>query len=87
VHEQKLEGLSYIGLQGTLIKTPRGMVDAFDISVGGILRPGAQFNTTLKGKVKGDEVGFVLAQLLLFYKESRDKGESFHMFFNRVGTP
>ncbi len=76
-----------IGLQGTLIKTPEGMIDAFDISVGGILGPGAQFNTTLKGKVKGDEVGSVLAQLLLFYKESRHIGESFHMFFNRVGTP
>ncbi|MFD0696290.1 nitrite/sulfite reductase [Paenibacillus sp. GCM10027628] len=75
-----------IGLQGALIKTPEGMVDAFDIAVGGILGPGAQFNTTLKGRVKGDNVGPVLAQLILFFKESRNNGESFNDFFNRVGA-
>jgi ferredoxin-nitrite reductase len=75
-----------IGLQGALVKTPEGMVDAFDIAVGGILGPGAQFNQTLKGRVKGDNVGPVLEQLILFYKENRGPEESFHQFVGRVGV-
>jgi ferredoxin-nitrite reductase len=63
------------------------MVDAFDIAVGGILGPEAKFNTTLKGRVKGDDVGGVLAKLIMFYKEGRESGESFHHYVNRVGAP
>ncbi|WP_019005272.1 nitrite/sulfite reductase [Cohnella laeviribosi] len=77
-----------IGLQGSLIKTPEGMVDAFDIAVGGTLGPGAKFNTVLKGRVKGEEVHKVLAQLIEFYKEQRTSSdESFHDFVHRVGIP
>ncbi|MBD2848485.1 nitrite/sulfite reductase [Paenibacillus sp. IB182496] len=76
-----------IGLQGTLVKTPDGMVDAFDIAVGGILGPDAQFNKALKGRVKGDEVGPVLAELVAFYKAERTDSESFHQFVQRVGVP
>lgn len=76
-----------IGLQGALVKTPDGMVDAFDIAVGGILGPGAKFNEPLKGRVKGDDVGSVLAQLILFYKENRSAEETFHQFVGRVGVP
>ncbi|MGG6312855.1 nitrite/sulfite reductase [Paenibacillus macerans] len=81
-----------IGLQGSLVKTPEGMVDAFDIAVGGTLGggqngPQAQFNQGLKGRVKGDQVAQVLEQLLLFYKENRSVAESFHDFVNRVGVP
>jgi ferredoxin-nitrite reductase len=77
-----------IGLQGSLIKTPEGMVDAFDIAVGGTLGPGAKFNTVLKGRVKGEEVHKVLAQLIEFYKEQRaSSDESFHDFVHRVGIP
>ncbi|OXM86325.1 nitrite/sulfite reductase [Paenibacillus rigui] len=75
-----------IGLQGALVKTPEGMVDAFDLAVGGILGPNAQFNTTLKGRVKGDDVAPVLAQLILFYKENRSPEETFNQFVNRVGA-
>ncbi len=75
-----------IGLQGALVKTPEGMVDAFDLSVGGILGPGAKFNETLKGRVKGDQVGPVLEQLILFFKENRGPEESFHQFVGRVGV-
>jgi ferredoxin-nitrite reductase len=75
-----------IGLQGALVKTPEGMVDAFDISIGGILGPGAQYTETLKGRVKGDQVGPVLAQLLLFYKANRSPEETFHQFYTRVGA-
>lgn len=76
-----------IGLQGALIKTPEGMVDAFDIAVGGILGPGAKFNEPIKGRVKGDQVAPVLAQLILYYKENRSPEETFHQFVNRVGVP
>ncbi|WP_106767219.1 nitrite/sulfite reductase [Paenibacillus faecalis] len=77
-----------IGLQGSLIRTPNGMVDAFDIAVGGSLGPGAQLNKALKGRVKGDHVGPVLAQLLLFYKENRlSQEESFFEYVQRVGVP
>ncbi len=76
-----------IGLQGSLVKTPDGMVESFDIAVGGTLGPGARFNQPLKGRVKGDDVGPVLAQLILFYKENRNAGESFHQFVHRVGVP
>lgn len=76
-----------IGLQGSLVKTPEGMVDAFDIAVGGTLGPGAKFNTALKGRVKGDQVHNVLASLINFYKDSRQDGESFHQFVERVGIP
>lgn len=76
-----------IGLQGALVKTPDGMIDAFDIAVGGTLGPGAQFNQVLKGRVPGDNVGPVLAQLILFYKENRSEEESFNAFVNRVGVP
>lgn len=76
-----------IGLQGSLIKTPEGMVDAFDIAVGGTLGPNAKYNTVLKGRVKGDEVQIVLAQLIEHYKANRlSAEESFHDFVQRVGT-
>lgn len=75
-----------IGLQGALIKTPEGTVDAFDIAVGGTLGPNAQFSETLKGRVKGDDVGPVLARLIVYYKENRSEGESFNRFVARVGT-
>lgn len=76
-----------IGLQGSLIKTPEGMVDAFDIAVGGILGPDAQFNSPLKGRVKGDNVADVLKQLIEFYKEQREADDTFHTFVKRVGVP
>ncbi|MNH45635.1 hypothetical protein D3C79_1081350 [compost metagenome] len=63
------------------------MVDAFDIAVGGALGAGAQFNKTLKGRVRGDQVGPVLAELILFYKENRIAGESFYAYVQRVGIP
>lgn len=74
-----------IGLQGSLVKTPEGMVSAYDIAVGGTLGPGAKYNTALKGRVKADNVNSVLEQLINFYKETRQTGESFHQFVQRVG--
>jgi ferredoxin-nitrite reductase len=39
----------------------------------------------LKGRVKGDDVGPVLAQLILYYKENRSEEETFFQFVQRVG--
>lgn len=82
--------LADIGLQGSLIKTPEGMVEAFDIAIGGTLSGGdhgpvAQFASPLKGRVKGDDVALVLEQLITFYKEQRTVDENFHEFTQRVG--
>ncbi|WP_150270396.1 nitrite/sulfite reductase [Paenibacillus tepidiphilus] len=81
-----------IGLQGSLIKTPEGMVEAFDLAVGGTLgggesSPAAQFARPLKGRIRSDEIGPVLAQLIAFYKQERREADSFHSFVERVGIP
>ncbi|WP_232695775.1 nitrite/sulfite reductase [Brevibacillus daliensis] len=76
-----------IGLQGSLVKTESGTVDAFDFFVGGSLGPDAQFNSRLKGRVKADRVAPVIAQLLELYKKERLAEEKFHQFARRVGTP
>lgn len=81
-----------IGLQGTLIKTPDGMTDAFDIAVGGTLGSGdhgptAKFAQPLKGRIKGDRVGPVLEQLITYYTAQREEQENFHTFTQRVGIP
>jgi len=75
-----------IGLQGALVRTPEGMVDAFDISVGGTLDLEPQLNKPLKGRVKGDDVPRVLEHLLNFFKENKSDEETFHQFVNRVGV-
>jgi ferredoxin-nitrite reductase len=75
-----------IGLQGVLMKTSEGMQEAFEIAVGGILDPNAQFNEKLKGRVSAEQVGPALAHLILFYKENRNEKETFHQFFQRVGV-
>ncbi|MBU5442258.1 nitrite/sulfite reductase [Paenibacillus sp. MSJ-34] len=75
-----------IGLQGALVRTPEGTFDAFDIAVGGTLGENAKFNQTLKGRVKGEIVAQLLEQFVLYYKDHREPGESFHQFVNRVGT-
>ena len=41
----------------------------------------------LKGRVKGDDVGAVLSQLIVFYKENREADETIHQYVNRVGVP
>lgn len=73
-----------IGLQGVLMKTPEGMKEAFEIAIGGILGPNAQFNEKLKGRVPANQVGPVLAHLIHFYKNNRNEKETFHQFYQRV---
>ncbi|MFD2370779.1 nitrite/sulfite reductase [Brevibacillus sp. GCM10020057] len=73
-----------IGLQGALVKTPEGMVEAFDIHVGGTLEE-PQFNRKLNARITADKLGPFLAQLITLYKEDRLEGESYWRYVERVG--
>ncbi|WCK55333.1 nitrite/sulfite reductase [Aneurinibacillus sp. Ricciae_BoGa-3] len=75
-----------IGFQGALVKTDNGMIDAFDIFLGGKLWENAKFNEKLKGRIPGDSLNRVILQLLAFFKEERQENESFYDFVNRVGV-
>jgi ferredoxin-nitrite reductase len=75
-----------IGFQGALVKTPQGMRDAFEIYLGGTLGPGAQYNEKLNGRVKADDLGPVVEQLVNYFKAERTDGETFHSFYKRVGA-
>ncbi|MDQ0339987.1 ferredoxin-nitrite reductase [Caldalkalibacillus uzonensis] len=75
-----------IGLQGVLMKGESGMVEAFDIYVGGTLEvEHAQFNQKLKGRILAEDVAPVLKQLLLYFKENRKSHETFFDFVQRIG--
>lgn len=79
-----------IGLQGSLIKTPAGMAEAFDIAIGGTLGggdlgPAAKFTQALKGRVPAEQVAPVLAELIDMYKAEKQETENFHAFVNRAG--
>lgn len=76
-----------IGLQGARLKTEAGLVDAFDISVGGTLGPGATFNTKLQRRIPAEKIAPVLAQLLNYFKATRLPEETFHAYVKRVGIP
>lgn len=73
-----------IGLQGALVKTPGGMMEAFDIHVGGTLEE-AQFNRKLNARITVDRLGPFLAQLITLYKEDRHEGEQYWRYVERVG--
>lgn len=73
-----------IGLQGALVKTPAGMVEAFDVHVGGTLEE-PQFNRKLNARVTVDRLGAFLAQLITLYKEERLEGEEYWRYVERVG--
>lgn len=74
-----------IGLQGALVKTENGMVDAFDVFVGGTLDIQSRFNKKLKARVTVDKLGPFLAQFIGFYKEERNEQESYWEYVERVG--
>lgn len=73
-----------IGLQGALVKTPEGMVDAFDVHVGGTLED-PRFNQKLKARITADKLGPFLAQLITAYKNERLEGEPYWRYVERVG--
>jgi ferredoxin-nitrite reductase len=75
-----------IGLQGIKMKTKeKGMVEAFEIYVGGTLQEGGKFNEKLKGKVEAEKLSEVLVKLLTYFKETKQQGETFLDYLNRVG--
>ncbi|MFN7250117.1 MAG: nitrite/sulfite reductase [Anaerobacillus sp.] len=77
-----------IGLQGVLMKTKEaGMVEAFEIYVGGTLeKEHAQFNEKLKGRVMSEKLPTVLKDLFKFFKAEKIAGETFYDFVQRVGV-
>jgi ferredoxin-nitrite reductase len=74
-----------IGLQGVLLKTEDGMKDAYEIYVGGILGPKAQFNKKLNGKIIADQLAPTIERLVIHFKENKNQSESFFDFVERVG--
>ncbi|OIJ13434.1 ferredoxin--nitrite reductase [Anaerobacillus alkalilacustris] len=77
-----------IGLQGVLMKTKEaGMVQAFEIYVGGTLeKEHASFNQKLKGRIASENLPRVLKQLLTFFKEEKQPAENFYDFVQRTGV-
>lgn len=77
-----------IGLQGIKTKTKdRGMIEAFEIYVGGTLLNGGKYNQNqkLKGKIDAEQISEVLLHLLTYFKETKLSGETFLAYLDRVG--
>ncbi|MGC4376159.1 nitrite/sulfite reductase [Fictibacillus sp. Mic-4] len=75
-----------IGVQGIKMKSKdKGMVEAFEIYVGGTLHDGGKFNEKLKGKVESSHLEPVLKDLLTYVAATKLPGESFYDYVNRVG--
>jgi ferredoxin-nitrite reductase len=74
-----------IGLQGVKLKSDKGMVEAFELYVGGTLLNGGKFNEKLKGKVNADALQDVLLSFLTFFKDEKLPSETFYEFVGRVG--
>jgi ferredoxin-nitrite reductase len=78
--------LADIGIQGVKMKTKdKGMVEAFELYVGGTLDNGGEFNEKLKGKIAAEQLAVVLKEFLSFFKQKKLLGESFYDFKGRVG--
>jgi len=76
-----------IGLQGIKMKTKdKGMVEAFEIYVGGTLQNGGKFNEKLNGKIAAEQLSEVLLNLLAYFKETKQPNESFFEYVNRIGV-
>ncbi|GAA4703399.1 nitrite/sulfite reductase [Brevibacillus fulvus] len=74
-----------IGLQGALVKTASGMVEAFDVYVGGTLED-PRFNQKLSARVTSDRLGPFLAQLITLYKAEKRADEPYWRYVERVGV-
>ncbi|PKJ56215.1 nitrite/sulfite reductase [Bacillus sp. SN10] len=76
-----------IGLQGVKMKTKeKGIVEAFEIYVGGTLLNGGAYNQKLKGKIDGEDLPDVLASFIIYFKENKLPTETFYDFVGRVGV-
>lgn len=74
-----------IGLQGVKLKSDKGMVEAFELYVGGTLLNGGKFNEKLKGKIHAAALQDVLLSFLTFFKDEKLPSEIFYEFVGRVG--
>lgn len=75
-----------IGIQGIKMRTKeRKMIEAFEIYVGGTLENGGQLNEKLKGRIEAQHLEQVLKELIIYFKETKKPGESFFVYYQRVG--
>ncbi|MED0990507.1 nitrite/sulfite reductase [Bacillus nitratireducens] len=76
-----------IGLQGIKLKTKeKGIVEAFEIYVGGTLLDGGAYNEKLKGKIDGEDLPDVLVSFLNYFQKNKLLTETFYDFVGRVGV-
>ncbi|MDM5192775.1 nitrite/sulfite reductase [Bacillus hominis] len=76
-----------IGLQGVKLKTKeKGIVEAFEIYVGGTLLDGGAYNEKLKGKIDGEDLSDVLVSFLSYFQKNKLLAETFYDFVGRVGV-
>lgn len=76
-----------IGLQGIKLKTKeKGIVEAFEIYVGGTLLDGGAYNEKLKGKIDGEDLPDVLVSFLSYFQKNKLLAEAFYDFVGRVGV-
>ncbi|MGG3673691.1 nitrite/sulfite reductase [Bacillus nitratireducens] len=76
-----------IGLQGVKMKTKeKGIVEAFEIYVGGTLLDGGAYNEKLKGKIDGEDLPDVLVSFLNYFQKNKLLAETFYDFVGRVGV-
>ncbi len=75
-----------IGIQGIKMRTKeRKMIEAFEIYVGGTLENGGQLNEKLKGRIEAQHLEQVLKELIIYFKKTKKPGESFFVYYQRVG--
>ncbi|PGM65736.1 nitrite/sulfite reductase [Bacillus paramycoides] len=76
-----------IGLQGVKLKIKeKGIVEAFEIYVGGTLLDGGAYNEKLKGKIDGEDLPDVLVSFLRYFQKNKLLAETFYDFVGRVGV-
>lgn len=76
-----------IGLEGCNYVTPsKEKIEGFQISVGGSLLKGGHFSENLSGKIPLNALHDTLLAFLNDFKKNRSESESFHGYYNRVGT-
>ncbi|OEH92744.1 nitrite/sulfite reductase [Bacillus solimangrovi] len=76
-----------LGFQGVKLKTKeKGLVEAYELYVGGTLLNGGEYNTKLKGKIDAENLHIVTAKFLSKFKDNKLDNELFYDYVQRVGT-
>jgi sulfite reductase beta subunit-like hemoprotein len=79
--------IANIGFHGAVIKGPGGQVPAYEMFLGGNYEGGTvRVGHRVKARVPAKKGPDALKAILGFYRESRNKGEKFNDFVDRVGT-